>query len=169
MLLSYFFKYFYILNVTICKFIYFINKNEEIVEVKLKLENNMEIVASNKSGLETMFDAYPAAGAEGKAATPMEVMLETIGACSMMDIAAIIRKKRKQITKLEAIINSERAAEHPKVFTKVNIKYILTSPDAELKDLERAVELSHSTYCAVSTMFKRSGSEVNTESELIKA
>jgi putative redox protein len=78
----------------------------------------------------------------------MEIMLESLGACSMMDVAAIIRKKRKQITKLEAKINAERTEQHPKVFTKVNIN-ITYSPDAELKDLERAVELSQSTYCSV--------------------
>ena len=97
----------------------------------------------------------------------MEIVLESLGACSMMDIAAIIRKKRKQITKLEAKISAERATKHPKVFTKVYIKYVLTSPDAELKDLERAVELSHTTYCSVSAMFKSSGCEVISECELI--
>ncbi len=137
------------------------------MQVNLKLEKKMKITGTNYLGLETIFDTSAKAGGEDSAATPMEIMLESLGACSMMDVAAIIRKKRKQITKLEAKINAERTEQHPKVFTKVNIKYKLTSPDAELKDLERAVELSQSTYCSVSAMFKSSGCEIISECELI--
>ncbi len=60
-------------------------------------------------------------------------------------------------------IESERAEEHPKVFTKINIKYILKSPDAELKDLERAVELSQDKYCSVSAMLKKAGVDISFE------
>ncbi len=137
------------------------------MEVNLKLNRKMQITGINDLGLETVFDTHPSAGGDDVAPTPMEIMLESLGACSMMDIAAIIRKKRKQITKLEANINAERAEQHPKVFTKVFIKYKLTSPDADIKDLERAVELSQTTYCSVSAMFQRSGCEVKWDCELV--
>ncbi|HPI18878.1 MAG TPA: OsmC family protein [Candidatus Kapabacteria bacterium] len=137
------------------------------MEVNLKLNKKMGISGINDLGLETMFDTHIPEGGENLAPTPMEIMLESLGACSMMDIAAIIRKKRKQITNLEANIIAERAEQHPKVFTKVYVKYRLTSPDAEIKDLERAVELSQTTYCSVSAMFQRSGCEVKWDCELI--
>jgi putative redox protein len=97
------------------------------------------------------------------AATPMEIMLQSMAACSMMDVLSILEKKRKNITSLHVEVIGDRADEHPKVFTSVLLKFYLKSTDAELKDIERSVELSQQTYCSAAAMFKRSGCDVKTE------
>jgi len=136
------------------------------MKVNLVLTENMHITATDAYNHKIEFDTVPEVGGENKASAPMVVMLEAMAACSMMDVAAIIRKKRKTITELRIEVEGERANQHPKVFTKVHLKYFLKSPDAEMKDLERAIELSQSTYCGASAMFKRSGCEVTTEAHL---
>ena len=138
------------------------------MEVNLNLDRKMRIIGKNYLGLETYFDTNNSSGGDDSASSPMEIMLEAMGACSVMDVIAIIKKKKKEVINIEVKINGERAEHHPKVFKKVTLHYRLTSPDAELKDLERAVELSQTTYCSASAMFQLSGCEVVTECEVVK-
>jgi putative redox protein len=135
------------------------------MKVTLDLDSKMKIIGNDGEGHETIFDT-PAAGGEFTAATPMNVMLQAMGACSFMDTISILRKKRKDITHLQIKIDGERTDEHPKVFKKVHLHYILTSKDAELNDLERSVELSQDKYCGASAMFRASGCEVTNSVEL---
>lgn len=131
------------------------------MKVNLKLDRNMRIIGEDAKKHVTIFDTVPKVGGEDTAATPMAVMLQAMGACSFMDVISILRKKRKQVDGLEIEIEGERAETHPKVFTKVILKYTLTSPDAEQKDLDRSMELSQEKYCGASAMFKASGCEVS--------
>ena len=50
---------------------------------------------------------------------------------------------------------------------KVEVKECCCVFDAELKDLERAVELSQTRYCGVSAIVKLSGAEVTYECKLV--
>lgn len=138
------------------------------MEVKLELDRKMRIIGDDGRDHETIFDTVPKVGGEDTAATPMSVMLQAMGACSFMDTISILRKKRKQVDNLEINIEGERASEHPKVFTKVHLSYILTSPDAEEKDLKRSVELSQDKYCGASAMFKQSGCEVTYDIKVVR-
>ena len=91
------------------------------MKAKLKLDRNMRIIGTNGLGLETAFDTHPQVGGEDTAATPMEVMLQAMAACSFMDVVSILRKKRKQIDGLTISIEAERADTHPKVLEKVHL------------------------------------------------
>lgn len=125
-------------------------------------------MGSNEGGSQTAFDASVAHGGAGSAASPMEVLLQSVAACSSMDIVSIITKKRKTITNFRVEIEADRAADHPKVFTRIHLRYILTSPDASEADLARAVELSQTTYCSAMAMMKHSGCEVSYAQELLR-
>ena len=138
------------------------------MKVSLKLNGKMRIEGRNSRGHETAFDTTEASGGDDSAPTPMEVVLEALASCSIMDVVSIIRKKRKQIDGLDVFVEGTRAEEHPKVFTKAHIIYELKSPDAELQDLERSVELSQEKYCSVSAMLKRSGCEITTECRVVR-
>ncbi|MFC2130635.1 OsmC family protein [Bacteroidota bacterium] len=135
----------------------------------VKLDRNMRLIGTNPKGLETVFDTVQEVGGENTAATPMEIMLQSLAGCSAMDVLSILRKKRKQVDEFWIDIEGERADEHPKVFTKVHLVYNLKSPDAKEKDLIRSVELSQDKYCGASGMFKASGCEVTFETNLIKS
>ncbi|MFP4370432.1 MAG: OsmC family protein [Candidatus Kapaibacterium sp.] len=136
------------------------------MDVKLSLDGKMRIKGTNELGLETYFDTNPNVGGENTAATPMEVMLQAMAACAFMDTVSILRKKRKQVDNLEIEVHGERKKEHPKMFTKVHMKFILTSPDSELSDLERSIYLSQTTYCGASALFQAAGCEVSWEKEI---
>jgi putative redox protein len=96
----------------------------------------------------------------------MEVVLESLASCSMMDIIGILKKQRKDIVTLRADIDADRASEHPKVFTAIRIVYRLSSPDCSVSELEKAIGLSIDRYCSVSAMLKRSGCSISWKAEL---
>jgi len=137
------------------------------MKVKLNLIGNMKIKGTNSKGQETYFDTVPEVGGENSAPSPMEIFLQAMGSCSLMDVLSILRKKRKTIESFEVEIEGIRAEEHPKVFTNVHLKYILKSKDATIDDLFRAVELSQEKYCSAAAMFKKSGCKVTYEGVLL--
>ena len=127
------------------------------LKVKLvSLNSDMTFAAKSNTGHFTVMDAKAELGGNGAAATPIELLLESLGGCQGMDTLAILKKKRIAFTHLDIELSGERAEEHPKVYTDIHIKFTLYSNEGEkaLKSLQRAVELSHEKYCSVAAMLK---------------
>lgn len=55
----------------------------------------------------------------------------------------------------EINITADVTEEHPKVFTTVHLEYVIYGEDINPKDVERAIELSQTTYCGVTAMLKK--------------
>ncbi len=138
------------------------------MQVRLKLDGNMRVIGTNSEEQETIFDANSNIGGDNTAASPMEVFLQSMTACTFMDVISILRKKRKEVTDMVIDIEAQRAEEHPRVFTEVMMHFTLTSPDAELQDLNRSIELSKTKYCSASAMFQRAGCKVNWTSTILR-
>jgi putative redox protein len=49
----------------------------------------------------------------------------------------------------------ERAAEHPRVYTRIHIEYTVTGRGVDLAAVERAVELSEAKYCSAQAMLSK--------------
>ncbi len=129
--------------------------------------NKLPLIGTNNRGIKTFFDtSAELLGPGGSAASPMETVLESLGACSMMDILCILKKMRKNLITLQADIDARRAQEHPKVFTDIQIKYCLESPDCTHSELEKAVRLSMDKYCSVAAMIRASGCAITWSAEL---
>lgn len=90
-------------------------------------------------------------GSEGpqRAPGPMEVLLMALGGCTGMDVASILRKKRVPFSALELRLHGERASEHPKRYTAIDIEYVVRGRDLPRKAVEDAVRLSFEKYCSV--------------------
>ncbi|MEI7788961.1 MAG: OsmC family protein [Chlorobiaceae bacterium] len=128
----------------------------------------LPLYGTNDQGLKTLFDASSELlGSGDSAASPMDIVLESLGACSMMDIISILKKMRKELVTLEAGLEAQRAEKHPKIFTAIQIKYRLVSPDCTPADLEKAVHLSMETYCSVAAMIRASGCVITWSTELV--
>jgi len=96
-----------------------------------------------------------------KAPAPMEAFLMSLGGCTGMDVVAILRKMKQPPSKFDIYIEAERAPEHPKVYTRVKLRYVLKGTDYQ--KAKKAVELSQNRYCPISAMLRRSGCEVEYE------
>jgi putative redox protein len=137
------------------------------MESILKYTGKYKFEADNGRNHTTKYSSKGLEGGDENAATPMEIMLQSVAACSGIDVVTILGKKRKNIESLEITITGERRDEHPQIFTKAHLHYVLKSDNAELKDLNRSVELSQDKYCGASAMFKLAGAEVTWSAELL--
>jgi len=90
-----------------------------------------------------------------RAQSPMELLLSAVSGCASVDVAEIMRKKRRTVEGLTVTVEADRRDEpFPRIFTNIRLRFILTSPDATDKELEQAVRLSMDKYCSVSGMLR---------------
>ncbi|HHV81366.1 MAG TPA: OsmC family protein [bacterium] len=87
--------------------------------------------------------------------TPMELVLMALGGCTGMDVISILQKMRQDVKDFEVNLSAERAQEHPKIFTRINLEYVVYGSNIEENSLKRAIELSQEKYCGVGNMLKK--------------
>lgn len=113
---------------------------------------DMKFVGKGASGHEVVIDAAPEVGGHDSAARPMEVLLIGLMGCTAMDVMSILKKKRQNVQDFKIFATFERSPEHPKKYTSIHLEYVAYG-DVDLKALERAAELSETTYCgAIATV-----------------
>ncbi|MFC1493173.1 OsmC family protein [candidate division KSB1 bacterium] len=135
------------------------------MEIDVRWNKGMNFEADTPSGHTVQLDSAPK-GEPTKGPSPMEQVALSVAGCSGMDIVAILEKRRKKLEKFEIKVKSERADDHPKVFTKVEILYRFKADGLKLEEAEKAVKLSLDKYCSVSKMIS-STAELNWKCELI--
>jgi putative redox protein len=87
---------------------------------------------------------------------PKELLLLSLAGCTGADVAAILKKKRSIYDRFEIKITAESSDLHPKVYTKIHLEYVFYGNEIGEKDIERAIDLSQNTYCAVTAMLSKS-------------
>lgn len=87
---------------------------------------------------------------------PKELILHALAGCTGSDVASILTKMRVPFTKFEVKVHADMADEHPKVFTKMEIVYKFWGENLDITKLERAIDLSENSYCAVTAMLRKS-------------
>ena len=110
-----------------------------------------KFVAISPSGHALALDSE---SASNTAPTPMELLLMALGACTATDIVIILEKKRQKLTSLEVICSGERAADPPRVWTKLEILFRLRGK-LEESGVKQAIQLSEEKYCSVSATLKK--------------
>ena len=98
---------------------------------------------------------------------PMELVLLGLGSCTAMDTISILNKKQVQVDDFWVELASEAAADHPRVFTSVRLKFVFVGQDIPLEAAKRSVELSQERYCPVTAMLRK-GTEITYEIEIKK-
>lgn len=88
----------------------------------------------------------------GPALGPMQLILTGLAGCTGMDVVSILKKKRLEIEKFQIKIRGKRAAEHPRVYTEIEIQYLLWASGLDDKSVEHAIQLSENKYCSASAM-----------------
>jgi putative redox protein len=112
----------------------------------------MHFSGTANSGFNIQLDAKEEVGGEGKGFIPMELMALSMAGCTAMDVISILRKKRQDVTDFEVRVSAPRADEHPRVFTRAMIEYLVTGHDVDEKAVVRAIELTAKNYCPAQAM-----------------
>lgn len=82
--------------------------------------------------------------------SPMQTLLLALAGCSAADVVEILGKMRVPLEALNVRVEGERAPKSPRRYTRVRVVYETRGVPAEhTAKLERAVALSHETYCSV--------------------
>jgi putative redox protein len=83
------------------------------------------------------------------AATPMELLLLALGSCTAVDVISILRKKRERVTGYHVEVRGERRAEHPRKYTRFDVRHVVSGRGVSEKAVAQAIELSETKYCSV--------------------
>ncbi|MDI3516746.1 MAG: putative redox protein [Thermotogota bacterium] len=124
-------------------------------EMKLSWLGGMRFYSRTPSGHDVFLDSSPKVGGTDTAARPMEHLLIALMGCTGMDVVSILEKMRVDGYTFDLVCEYERAEDHPKVYTKINLKYVFKGENLPKDKLEKAVKLSQEKYCSVSAMLKK--------------
>jgi putative redox protein len=93
---------------------------------------------------------YDSTDGISKGIGPMRALLTSLGACTGMDIVAILHKRNQKLKSLKIQLTGERP-EHglPKPWTAIHVKYILSGESLEKKYVEEAIKDSTEKFCSV--------------------
>jgi len=125
------------------------------MKARIKLAEGMTFVAESGSGHSVVVDAAADVGGKDLGPRPMELVLMGTGACTAIDVMHILRKARQPVTDCVVELEAERAAEDPKVFTAIKLRYIVTGRGLAKAQVERAIKLSKEKYCSATIMLAK--------------
>ena len=124
-------------------------------------QSGMAFSAETGSGHLLMMDGAPDGGGRNLAPRPMETLLSGAGACSAYDVVLILQRGRQKITGCRVEVLADRAETDPKVFTRIEMRYVVTGNDLSAAAVERAVKLSHEKYCSATAMMAKTAEIVS--------
>ncbi|MEH2921803.1 OsmC family protein [Samsonia erythrinae] len=118
------------------------------MHARVKWVEGLTFLGESASGHQVLMDG----NAGDKAPSPMEMVLMSVGGCSAIDVVSILQKGRNDVADCEVKLTSERRLEAPRLFTHINLHFIVTGKGLTDKTVERAVALSAEKYCSVALM-----------------
>jgi putative redox protein len=122
------------------------------MQANVTWQENMVFTGTADSGFSIQLDAKKEVGGEGRGFIPMELMALSLAGCTAMDVISILRKKRQDVTAFEVRVDAPRADEHPKVFTRATIDYLITGHNVDETAVQRAIQLTAESYCPAQAM-----------------
>jgi len=125
---------------------------ESTLTATINLLDGMAFLATPGSGHELILDAALQAGGAECGPRPMEMLLVGLGGCTGMDVISILRKMRQDVTNYEIRLRGDRATDHPKVFTSIEVEHVVRGRGLSIDAVRRAVELSATRYCSAAAM-----------------
>ncbi len=137
------------------------------MKATVKWLDNMAFVGEAESGHAVVMDGPPESGGRNLGVRPMEMVLLGMGGCTAFDVVLILKKARQQISDCQVELSAERAAEIPKVFTKIHAHYVIKGKNLDPRRVAKAVDLTAEKYCSVSIMLS-SSVEISHDFEIIE-
>jgi putative redox protein len=138
------------------------------MKVRIKWLENVSFVAESESGHAFVMDGAPEGGGRNLGPRPMETVLMGTGGCTAYDVVHILKKSRAPVTDCVVQIDAERAAEDPKVFTKMHFHFVVTGKGLKPQVVERAIALSAEKYCSASIMLAKTAT-ITHDFEIVEA
>jgi len=133
------------------------------VITKTRIVEDFVYEARNENGNKILIDMREP-GEKGSLG-PTELLLAAVSGCVAVDIVAILRKRKKDIADFSIETSGQRKETHPRGYTHIHSKYILTSKDVTDSELHKIAGLALEKYCSVADSLK---AKVDYSVEIIK-
>jgi putative redox protein len=117
------------------------------MEAKVTWHKGLSFTGTADSGFTLPLGGKKEVGGNEDGFLPMEMFLIGLAGCTGMDVISILAKMRQDVTNFEVKIHADRVDQHPKIFSDIMIEYVVTGKDLDPKLVEKAVNLSETTYC----------------------
>ena len=124
--------------------------------------SGMAFAAETGSGHLVNMDGAPEGGGRNLAPRPMELLLAGAGGCTAYDVVRILKRGRHDVRGCRVQLSAERAATDPKVFTKIQMHFIVSGRQLPPAAVERAIAMSHEKYCSATIMLGQTAEVVVT-------
>ncbi len=122
------------------------------MKARIKWVQDLTFIGEAGSGHAVVMDASQEVGGRDLGVRPMEMLLLGMGGCSAIDVLNILQKGRQSVSDCVVEISGERAETDPKVFTKIQMRYIVTGEKLNENHVKRAISLSAEKFCSASIM-----------------
>jgi putative redox protein len=130
----------------------------------IQYAGNEFFIGTSPSGHAQVVDGK---GERKSAATPMELLLIAVGACTAVDVVEILKKKRQVVTDYKIDVTGERRDEYPRAFTKIHVHHMVYGLNVSEQAVAAAVKLSDEKYCSVAATV-RPTAQIETSFEIIE-
>ena len=120
------------------------------MQARVKWVEGLTFLGESSSGHQVLMDG----NSGDKAPSPMEMVL-------------ILQKGRNDVADCEVKLTSERREEAPRIFTHINLHFIVSGKALSDKAVARAVDLSAEKYCSVAIMLGK-GVEITHSYEVVE-
>ncbi len=137
------------------------------MKTRVKWIEDVCFMGETDSGHAVVMDGAPDIGGRNLGPRPMEMLLLGAGGCTSVDVIMILKKSRQDVTGCEVVLEADRANDHPKVFTKINMHFIVRGRKLKAETVERAIKLSAEKYCSATIMLAKTA-EVTHDFEIVE-
>jgi putative redox protein len=121
--------------------------------VTVRWAGKRQMVGWDAAGHGIVLDAPEGYGGESTGPRPVTVILYGLAACTAMDVVAVLEKKRQPFSGLEIeVVADQREDEYPRIYTRIELTYVVTGRGVSAAAVARAIELSETKYCSVKGM-----------------
>ncbi|MCZ2127385.1 MAG: OsmC family protein [Anaerolineales bacterium] len=125
------------------------------MDAVLNWRGKMTFEGAGPTGFAQRMDADESSGGDNSGARPLEMLALGLAGCTAMDVISILTKKRQTIKGFQINFHSERANEHPKVFTAATLEYVFHGENIDEAAVVRAIQLSAEKYCPAQAMLSK--------------
>ncbi len=132
------------------------------MEAEVKWVEGFKFLGKSQSGHSVVLD-----GSGGETApSPMEMVLMAAGGCSSVDVVDGLKKANQNVSSCVAKLSADRRETAPRVFTTLNIHFVVSGENLEPHVVARVTADSLEKYCSVCLMLGK-GVEMTHSWEII--
>lgn len=129
--------------------------------------SGMAFSAETGSGHLLSMDGAPDGGGRNLAPRPMETLLAGAGGCTAYDVVLILKRGRHDVRGCQVKLSADRADTDPKVFTRIQMHFVVTGKGLPETAVQRAIQMSHDKYCSATIMLAKTA-EITTSYEIVE-